>query len=154
MSKIVGTTADIFYPFCLIFGFYVVAHGHLTPGGGFQGGAVIATGAALLIAARSFNNISERLRKNTLKLCESVGLSLFIAAAASGWFLGLPFFTNWLAHAGSIFGDPVAYGANAGNINTSGLLPIMNVAVGVEVFGGLSVILLYMLSGLPGKEKT
>ncbi|MFH0878867.1 MAG: Na(+)/H(+) antiporter subunit B [Lentisphaerota bacterium] len=152
MTKIVSTTADIFYPFCLIFGFYVVAHGHLTPGGGFQGGAVIATGAALLIVARSFKDISEKLRKNFLKVCESVGLCLFIAAGASGFFLGEPFFSNWLAHAGSIFGTPVALGPNPGSLNTAGLLPIMNVAVGIEVFGGLSIILLYMLSGL-SKEK-
>jgi multisubunit Na+/H+ antiporter MnhB subunit len=43
MTKIVRTTADLFFPFCLVFGLYVVVHGHLTPGGGFQGGAVMAT---------------------------------------------------------------------------------------------------------------
>ena len=41
MTKIVRTTADLFFPFCLVFGLYVVVHGHLTPGGGFQGGAVV-----------------------------------------------------------------------------------------------------------------
>ena len=65
MTKIVRTTADIFYPFCLAFGLYVVIHGHLTPGGGFQGGAVMATGAALLLVARAYEDIIERLRKNT-----------------------------------------------------------------------------------------
>ena len=53
MTKIVRTTADLFFPFCLVFGLYVVAHGHLTPGGGFQGGAVMATGTALILVARA-----------------------------------------------------------------------------------------------------
>ena len=44
MTKIVRTTADIFFPFCLVFGLYVVIHGHLTPGGGFQGpGGTVST---------------------------------------------------------------------------------------------------------------
>ncbi|HBA84636.1 MAG TPA: sodium:proton antiporter [Verrucomicrobia bacterium] len=152
MTKIVRSTADIFYPFCLIFGFYVVAHGHLTPGGGFQGGAVIATGAALLIVARAYEDISQRIRKNALKLCESIGLFMFLAAGLSGLFLGHPFFANWLAQAGSIFGQPVAWGPNPGDLNTAGLLPLMNIAVGIEVLGGLSIILLYMISGVKEKE--
>ena len=40
MSKIVRTLSNITFPFIMIFGLYVIAHGHLTPGGGFQGGAV------------------------------------------------------------------------------------------------------------------
>ena len=39
MSKIVRTISGIAFPFTMIYGLYVIAHGHLTPGGGFQGGA-------------------------------------------------------------------------------------------------------------------
>ncbi len=153
MTKIVGTTADIFYPFCLAFGFYVVAHGHLTPGGGFQGGAVMATGAALLIAARRYDDITTRLKKDILKLCESLGLLLFIGAGAGGLLKGATFFRNWLAGTGGLFGRPVAYGPNPGDLWTAGILPVMNLAVGVEVLGGLSVILLYMLSGIKESDR-
>ena len=151
MTKIVGKTADIFYPFCLIFGLYIVVHGHLTPGGGFQGGAVIATGAALLIAAGRYTDLYERMKKSTMKLCELFGLLLFIGCAISALVYGHAFLYNWLAQAGGLFGDTVAYGANPGNLNTAGLIPIMNIAVGVEVLGGLSLVLLYMISGT--KEK-
>ena len=151
MTKIVTTSADLLYPFCLIFGFYVVAHGHLTPGGGFQGGAVMATGAALLIVAYRYEEIIERIRKNALKVCESIGLLMFLTAGASGFYYGLPFFKNWLAGSGKLFGQSVSWGVNPGELYTAGLLPIMNVAVGIEVLGGLSIIILYMLSGV--KEK-
>ena len=97
MTKIVRTTADLFFPFCLVFGLYVVIHGHLTPGGGFQGGAVMATGTALLLVARAYDDITGRIRKTALKICEAVGLMLFLVAGLSGIFVGRPFMANWLA---------------------------------------------------------
>ena len=66
MTKIVRTTADLFFPFCLVFGLYVVVHGHLTPGGGFQGGAVMATGTALLLVARAYDDVTGRIRKGAI----------------------------------------------------------------------------------------
>jgi len=148
MTKIVRSTADIFYPFCLIFGLYVVVHGHLSPGGGFQGGAVMATGGALLLVARSYERITARIRKNTMKICEAVGLLMFITAGLSGLLMGGAFLRNWLAHSGALFSTPVAYGSNPGVLNTAGLIPLLNIAVGIEVLGGLTIILLYMLSGV------
>ena len=50
MSKIVKTIANIAFPLTLIYGLYIIAHGHLTPGGGFQGGAVVASGCAMILA--------------------------------------------------------------------------------------------------------
>lgn len=152
MTKIVRTTADLFYPFCLVFGLYVVLHGHLTPGGGFQGGAVMATGAALLLVSRRYADIIQSLRQNTMKLCEAVGLLMFITAGLAGLFAGGAFLYNGLAGAGGLFGEPVAFGANPGVLNTAGLIPLLNIAVGIEVLGGLTVILLYMLSGVKETE--
>ena len=153
MTKIVRTTADLFFPFCLVFGLYVVVHGHLTPGGGFQGGAVMATGTALLLVARAYDDITGRIRKTALKICEATGLMLFLLAGLSGIFKGLPFMANWMAATGSLFGTPIAHGPNPGNLNTAGLLPLLNLGVGIEVLGGLTIILLYMLSGIKTKEK-
>lgn len=152
MTKIVRTTADLFYPFCLVFGLYVVLHGHLTPGGGFQGGAVMATGAALLLVSRGYTDIIQRLRKNTMTLCEAVGLLMFIVAGLSGLWAGGTFLHNYLAGAGGLFGAPVAYGANPGALNTAGTIPLLNIAVGIEVLGGLTLILLYMLSRVKERE--
>jgi multicomponent Na+:H+ antiporter subunit B len=152
MTKLVRSTADIFYPFCLVFGLYVVVHGHLTPGGGFQGGAVMATGTSLLLVARSFEDISSHIRKNAIKICEAIGLMMFLTAGLGGLFAGGSFLFNWLAHAGGLFGVPVAHGPNPGLLNTAGLIPLLNVAVGIEVLGGLTIILLNMLSCVKGKE--
>jgi energy-converting hydrogenase B subunit I len=152
MTKLVRSTANTFAPFCLIFGLYVVVHGHLSPGGGFQGGAVMATGAALLLVAHSYQDIIELIRKNTMKLCETVGLLMFITAGLSALATGGAFLHNWMAHNGGIFATPVTYGTNPGVLASAGLIPILNVAVGIEVLGGLTVILLYMLSGVKEQE--
>ncbi len=148
MSKIVRTQANFLYPFILIFGFYIVAHGHLTPGGGFQGGAVIATGVALVAVAYGYERIKKWVKKTHLTASEGIGLLCFIITAFIG--IGTSFFYNFLANSGLIFGDPVPYGINPGYLNTAGTLPIMNLAVGIEVLGGLGVIILYMMSY--GKE--
>ena len=104
MTKIVRTTADLFFPFCLVFGLYVVVHGHLTPGGGFQGGAVMATGTALLLVARSYDDVTGRIRKGAMKACEAAGLLIFLGAGFSGLFAGRPFMVgphHRFAHAAS-----------------------------------------------------
>ena len=152
MSRIVRTAADILYPAILIFGLYVVAHGHLTPGGGFQGGAVIATGGALVIVAFSYKEVIGWLSKNVLMGQEVIGLVGFIGVALLALAFGQVFFFNYLNASGSLFGIPVPYGINAGELNTGGFVPLMNFSVGCEVWGGLTLVILYMLSGL-GTEK-
>lgn len=144
MSKIVRTAANLLFPFVLIFGFYVIVHGHLTPGGGFQGGAVMATGLAMIIAAHPFGRVKNAFRKDLLKVVEATGLTLFLAVAVSGFISGGPFFYNWIAHAGGLLGGvPTA----AGNLNTGGIIPLLNVFVGLEVLGALTIMILYMLAG-------
>jgi energy-converting hydrogenase B subunit I len=147
MSKIVRSASGLLFPFILVFGFYIVLHGHLTPGGGFQGGAVIATAMVLLIVAHSYEGITRRITMESLKNSETLGLVLFIVTALVALGLGTTFFANWLANTGLLFGAPVPFGPNPGDLNTAGVIPIMNLAVGIEVLGALSVIVLYMLSG-------
>ena len=144
MSKIVRTAANLLFPFILIFGFYVIVHGHLTPGGGFQGGAVMATGLAMIIAAHNYERIQSAFKKDLLKTLEGTALVLFLTTAVSGFVVGKPFLTNWIVQAGGLFaGTPTA----AGNLNTGGIIPLLNVFVGLEVLGALTLIVLTMLSG-------
>ena len=152
MSKIVRFGADVLFGAIVIFGLYVIMHGHLTPGGGFQGGAVVATGAALVIVAYSYEEVIGMIRKTVLMAQESAGLVMFAGVALIAIGLGTTFFFNFLANSGSLFGMTVPFGPNPGELNTGGVLPLMNIAVGIEVWGGLAIVILYMLSGI-GKTK-
>jgi len=109
MSKIVRTITNILYSSILIFGFYVIMHGHLTPGGGFQGGAVVASGIALVLIAYGYDTIKNWIKKSNLSILESIGAVSFIGVAFLG--IGTTFFYNFLANSGSLFGNPTGLSA-------------------------------------------
>lgn len=146
MSQLIRITAAVMAPLVMSFGFYVVIHGHLSPGGGFQGGAVIATAVALLLVAFGRAFVLERLKKDVLAICEATGLLIFVIVGLGGLVFGSSFLHNWFANAGGLLGNPVTLGANAGDLNTAGMIAILNVAIGLEVLGGLSLVLLYMMT--------
>lgn len=141
MSKIVRTMANLLIPFIFIFGLYIIMHGHLTPGGGFQGGAIFASGVALLIVAFGSHKIHQRLKERHLSVLESSGALAFIGLAFGG--IATLFFYNFLLGS-PIFGRIPPSGPNPGDIWTGGVIPLMNLAVGLKVIAGLSAILLTM----------
>ncbi|RLF49335.1 MAG: sodium:proton antiporter [Thermoplasmata archaeon] len=149
MSKIVRTVSNLLYFFILIFGFYIVMHGHLTPGGGFQGGAVLASAIALIIVAHGIEKAKKFYSEFSLTSCESLGLVLFISLAFLGIFM--TFFYNFLSPGAQpaipIFSTEPPLGPNLGNLNTGGVIPLMNIAVGIEVIGGLGAIVYVMFRG-------
>ncbi len=144
MSKIVRTVACVLIIPGIVFGLYVILHGHLTPGGGFQGGAVIATIPALFIIA--YGEKSRRiLNRDIPSLVESLALLTFISLAFLG--LSATFFRNFLVNGGFIFGKAIRFGINPGYLNTGGLIPLLNLVVGLEVSAALSLIILIMYFG-------
>lgn len=147
MSVVVRTIARLILPLALAFGGYVIMHGHLTPGGGFQGGAVVASTVALVVIAFGVERLKGQ--KNLFSFLEDLGAIAFVALAFLG--IGSTFFRNVLAGSGGLFGIPVPFGPNPGWLNTGGTLPLMNWAVGLKVLAGLgSVVILLALFG--GKE--
>jgi len=152
MSKIVRTISNIIFPFIMIFGLYVIAHGHLTPGGGFQGGAVAASGCVLLIVAYGSAWIFERIKVSRLSIFESTGALGFIGIAFLGLILGGVFFKNFLVGSNIIFGNIPQTLSTSSDFNTAGALPLMNFAVGVKVISGLFVIVLIMAYASCAKE--
>jgi len=149
LSKIVRTVANQLILFILIFGLYVIAHGHLTPGGGFQGGAVIVSGVVMLLVAFSSKELKKSLRERTLSIMESSGALIFIGLAFAG--IGIAFFYNFLVGT-PIFGRIPATGPGPGDIWTGGFIPLMNLAVGLKVVAGLSAVVLAMALFSSGEE--
>ncbi len=147
LSLIVRTICNISSWFMLVYGFYVIIHGHLTPGGGFQGGAVVATFMALLFVAHGRETIFKWVKPTVLSFIESGGLIVFWTAGMMG--IATTFFYNFLAKSGGLFGSNLPnLGPNAGALNTSGTIAVMNLAVGFEVIAGISLILIFMMKGI------
>ncbi|MBA3349458.1 MAG: sodium:proton antiporter [Actinobacteria bacterium] len=113
----------------VLFGLYVVAHGHLTPGGGFQGGVVLATAALLVYLTGEYVALRRVSPETVTEVAESVGAGGYAAVGVLGLMAGQAFLTNVL---------PLG---TTGQLNSSGTILLINLAVGVEVAGGFSLIL-------------
>ncbi len=140
MTKIVKIVSLIILNPIIIFGLYVISHGHLTPGGGFQGGVIIA-GATVLMLVVFEDDI--RLSKGLFSLFESLGLIFFIILAFLAIFKNT-FFYNFLANTTGILGKTIHFGINSGYLNSGGVILLMNLAVGIEVASALSLVILLM----------
>ena len=149
LSKMVRTVANQLIVFIVIFGLYVIAHGQVTPGGGFQGGAVIVSGVVMLLVALNASELKKSLRESRLSIMESTGALIFAALAFAG--IATAFFYNLLVGT-PIFGHVPPTGANPGDIWTGGVVPLMNLAVGIKVVAGLSAVVLAMALFSSGEE--
>ena len=152
MSKIVRTISNITFPFMMVFGLYVIAHGHLTPGGGFQGGAVAASGCAMLLVAYGSGWVIGKIKLSRLSAFESLGALGFIGTAFFGLIFGGWFFNNFLVRTGILFNIVPATGFTGSEFNTAGVLPLMNFSVGVKVIAGVFAIVVVMAYASSLKE--
>lgn len=124
MTLIVRTTASLLIGFIVLFGCYVVLTGHLSPGGGFSGGVILAAGVVLVILAFGAGSIRKRLGHNVAVLWESLGAIGFLAVALLGFVAG-GFFGHFIP---SISGF---------RLFTGGSMVLSNVAIGIKVGAGL-----------------
>jgi multicomponent Na+:H+ antiporter subunit B len=119
----------VLLPLTIVLGFDVVAHGHLTPGGGFQGGVVLATGMHLLYVSGRYRML-ERLRPVGLfEWGEALGAAAFACLGIAALLAAGAFLVNFLPTA--TFGD----------LLSSGTVPVLNGVVGIEVASGVIVLL-------------
>lgn len=117
----------------LLVGLSVVAHGHLTPGGGFQGGALLATGLHLLYVAGRYPAL-ERLRPVELfDIAEAAGEAAFAGLGVAGIAGGGAFLANMLPK------------GTFGQLLSAGTVPVLSVAAGLEVGAGIVVLLSHFL---------
>jgi multicomponent Na+:H+ antiporter subunit B len=116
-------------PLTLLVGLDVVAHGHVTPGGGFQGGVVLATGFHLLYVAGRYPAL-ERLRPILpLEYGEVTGALAFAGVGLAG-----------IAIAGAFLANVIPFGV-LGSLLSAGIVEVLNFVVGIEVTCGVIVML-------------
>ncbi|GAG15924.1 unnamed protein product, partial [marine sediment metagenome] len=106
------------------FGFYVILTGHLSPGGGFAGGVILAAGLMLVILAFGADAVRQRMGHNLAMLWESLGAIGFLAVALLGFIAGT-FFAHFLQRSLEF------------RLLTGGSIPVSNLAIGLKVGAGL-----------------
>jgi multicomponent Na+:H+ antiporter subunit B len=112
----------------VVLGVYIVAHGHLTPGGGFQGGVILAAVPVLAYLAGQALVAEELSPGAAIELAESAGAAAFVCIGIGGLIAGVAFLYNFVP-----LGTP-------GNLLSAGTIPLLNVSVGVEVTGGVTLV--------------
>ena len=139
LSVIVTSVCDIFAWFMIVFGVYIINNGHNTPGGGFQGGAIAATFLSFVLVAYGGKKFVAWVRAGIYGFVECFGLLAF-------FFLGCLGFPN------SYFYNSLAIPLGAEPLSEwipySGMISLMNVSVGLEVVGALSLVIVYMYGSI------
>jgi multicomponent Na+:H+ antiporter subunit B len=112
------------------FGLYIVLHGQLTPGGGFQGGVILATAPLLVYLASDFRTFKQITSHNLIEVAEAAGAGGYVVIGLMGMLVGGAYLRN-------VF--PLG---QTGNVNSSGTIFAISAATGLEVAAGF-VLLLY-----------
>jgi len=130
MSLIVKSVTNIVIGFIFIYGVYIILHGHLTPGGGFAGGVIVAGAFVLKYLAFGAEAKQEKQSSTAASVYESIGGLLFIGVALAGLVIAGTFFLNFIPR-----GTPL-------HLLSAGIIPVCNIAIGIKVGAGLFSIFL------------
>jgi len=131
MTSIVKTTTRLICGVVFIFGLYLIVHGHLSPGGGFAGGTVMAGAFILLVLAFGDDIRHLRIIEEGSSTLENLAILLFLLLGVSGMAIG----------AGVFFGNYLETG-QAGDLLSAGIIPVGNILIGIEVAAALFTVFL------------
>ncbi|HEX6778236.1 MAG TPA: MnhB domain-containing protein, partial [Ktedonobacterales bacterium] len=112
-----------------VLGWYIVSHGQLTPGGGFQGGTVLASALLLIYLSGGYKTFHKLGAEPRSEVPEALGAGGFVVIGLAGLLAGAAFLQNIIPL------GPV------GLVYSGGTIPLISLSVGVEVGGGFLVIL-------------
>ncbi|WP_055490996.1 MnhB domain-containing protein [Streptomyces sp. TP-A0356] len=122
--------ALVVLPVAVVTGLYVIAHGQLSPGGGFQGGVVAATALHLLYLGADYHAL-ERIRPVDLyEICDALAASAYLVTGLAGVLVGTAFLANTLLPYGTF-----------NTLSSGGTVPLLNAAIGMEVACAVVVLL-------------
>ena len=125
-SELVQTGSLFLVSLIVLFGVYIFVNGHLSPGGGFQGGAVIASGVLLLLLANPYQELSH----TTISVLESLSGAVYVGLGIVG-----------LVWAGGFLDNNIFGLGTAGMLCSAGIIPLIYVCVGLKVGAELSGVL-------------
>lgn len=111
-----------------LLGFYIVTHGVLTPGGGFQGGVILMAAVLMVLLAGRYAIVARLRGEHAVEIAEAIGAGGFALIGVGGLIAGTSFLQDFLGK-----GTPSM-------INSGGIMLPSNIAVGLEVAGALLVV--------------
>jgi multicomponent Na+:H+ antiporter subunit B len=133
MSLIVKAVTRWLKGFILLFGIYIVLYGHVTPGGGFAGGVIVACAFVLLTLSNGQRVGLKTVSKTVASEMDSVGALIFLGVALAGICAGGAFFWNYVSKPESSWF----------RLFSAGLIPLSNIGIGLKV--GMSLFVVFTI---------
>jgi multisubunit Na+/H+ antiporter MnhB subunit len=130
MTVIVKTVSSWVKVLIVLFSIYIIIFGHLTPGGGFAGGVILASSYVLLMLAFGRELVQKNLPLKLSSKLDCIGAFAFGMIAILGFVFGGVFFVNFLSKYGKHF-----------NLISAGTIPLSNIAIGIKVGASLFLII-------------
>jgi len=131
MTIIVKTISSWVKVLIVLFGIYIILFGHLTPGGGFAGGVILASSYVLLMLAFGGEFVKKDLPLSLVSKLDCLGAFMFIMIAILGVVFGGAFFVNFLVEK---YGQPL-------HLLSAGTIPFSNIAIGLKVGASLFLVI-------------
>lgn len=127
-SELLKTASSFLFPLIILFGTYVFTNGHLTPGGGFQGGAIIASALVLSVLASP----NKKIGHTALSVIESISGITYVALGVLGLVLAT----------GGFLDNRIISLGNYGTLLSAGLIPLIYTIIGLKVGSELSSVVI------------
>ncbi len=134
-GELLHTGSQLLVPLIFLLGIYVFVNGHLTPGGGFQGGAILASAVLMMLLTDPLRRFSHRL----ITVLESISGLFYVTIGILGIVIGGGFLDNHILPLGSF-----------GSLFSAGAIPLIYSLVGLKVGAEFSS----MLVSLSETEKS
>jgi multicomponent Na+:H+ antiporter subunit B len=134
MTVVVKTIASWVKILIMLFGIYIILFGHITPGGGFAGGVILASGYVLLMLAFGREFAEANLPLAVASKLDCVGAFAFALIAILGLAFGGCFFANFL-YQHYWPSEPL-------KLVSAGTVPLSNIAIGLKVGASLFLVIL------------
>ncbi len=141
MTLIVKTISRLISGLIFLYGIYIVLHGHLTPGGGFAGGVIIAGAFVLSVLSEGSEEASAEIKKGRASAGESSGIFIFWLLAMLGLLGGSVFFLNLLPKGKEY------------HLFSAGIIPLCNIGIGLEVGAAIFAIFITLAALRMGGKK-
>jgi multicomponent Na+:H+ antiporter subunit B len=135
-SETIALVALALLPCAALLGLSVIGHGLLTPGGGFQGGVIVSAALLLLFVGGDRNAFHHGLPEPPFEAFDGAGLGSYAVIGVVGLVGGVALFDNVFS-----FGQ-------FGRLTSGGMMPLLSVAVGLEVTAGTTLVVRSFLDRL------
>lgn len=142
MTLIVKTVTRITVWMIFLYGLYIILHGHLTPGGGFGGGVIIALGFLNVLLAYGREFTQKWLNIHFLERIESLTALLFVVMGLLGIAVAGSFLANFLSK-GHLFA-----------VVSAGVIPVLNIIIGFKVAMSLFLVVWVLAGAKMSKGET